>query len=127
MGNPHAVAFLESEAAVDTLDLATVGPPIEERPHLPARRRTWSSGSRGAAHDVTDEDLGAWRRRDPRLGFRLLRRSGRSGEATNLAQSPVSVSMDGGVVEIEWSGDDEPVYMRAPPSTSAKESCCCGS
>ena len=31
-----------------------------------------------------------------------------------LAQSLVHVRMDGGVVEIEWSGEDEPVYIRGP-------------
>src|SRR5918997_2900463 len=35
MGNPHAVAFLESEAAVEVLDLPSVGPPIEEDPTFP--------------------------------------------------------------------------------------------
>jgi diaminopimelate epimerase len=33
---------------------------------------------------------------------------------TNLAQSPVSVYMDGGAVQIEWSGDGEPVYIEGP-------------
>jgi diaminopimelate epimerase len=31
-----------------------------------------------------------------------------------LAQSPVSVHMDGGTVQIEWSGEDEPVFMNGP-------------
>src|SRR4030095_4673415 len=33
---------------------------------------------------------------------------------TNLAQSPVSVYMYGGAVQIEWSGDGEPVYIEGP-------------
>src|SRR3712207_2398626 len=35
MGNPHAVAFLESEAAVEELDLGAVGPPIEKASTFP--------------------------------------------------------------------------------------------
>jgi diaminopimelate epimerase len=31
-----------------------------------------------------------------------------------LAQSPVSVYMDGGRVQIEWSGDGGPVYIEGP-------------
>src|SRR5215218_8943660 len=37
MGNPHAVAFLEDETAVEMLDLPTVGPPIEENPIFPEK------------------------------------------------------------------------------------------
>ena len=79
MGNPHAVAFLESEAAVDMLDLATVGPPVEEDPDLPREDERGVRVRAGHARRQ-DEDLGAWRRRDPRLGFGLLRRSGRSSK-----------------------------------------------
>ena len=31
-----------------------------------------------------------------------------------LAQSPVRVRLDGGMVEVEWAGDGEPVYMTGP-------------
>ena len=31
-----------------------------------------------------------------------------------LVESPVRVRMDGGVVEIGWSGEGEPVYMKGP-------------
>src|SRR5829696_3737411 len=43
MGAPH----FDSEAAVEQLDLPSVGPPVEESPSSP-RRRTWSSPSPGA-------------------------------------------------------------------------------
>ena len=33
---------------------------------------------------------------------------------TDFAHSPVSVYMDGGMVQIEWSGDGEPVYIEGP-------------
>src|SRR5215208_3414358 len=51
MGNPHAVAFLENEAAVDTLDLSTVGPPIEEDPIFPEKTNVEFGFARGR-HDV---------------------------------------------------------------------------
>jgi diaminopimelate epimerase len=31
-----------------------------------------------------------------------------------LAESPVRVSLDGGVVEIAWAGESSPVYMTGP-------------
>ena len=31
-----------------------------------------------------------------------------------LARSPVSVHLDGGVLEIEWAGEGEPVYKTGP-------------
>ena len=42
MGNPHAVAFLESKVAVEALDLPSRRIPSSRG------RRTWSSVSRGA-------------------------------------------------------------------------------
>ncbi|MDQ4106175.1 MAG: diaminopimelate epimerase, partial [Actinomycetota bacterium] len=31
-----------------------------------------------------------------------------------LGESPVSVRLDGGVVEVGWEGEGEPVYMTGP-------------
>jgi diaminopimelate epimerase len=33
---------------------------------------------------------------------------------TGLAESPVSVRLDGGTVKISWEGEGEPVYMTGP-------------
>jgi diaminopimelate epimerase len=33
---------------------------------------------------------------------------------SGLAESPVTVRLDGGRVEIEWTGEDEPAYMTGP-------------
>jgi diaminopimelate epimerase len=112
MGNPHAVAFLENEAAVDTLDLSTVGPPIEEDPIFPEKTNVEFGVARGR-HDVR---MRIWERG---AGETLASGSGSCAVAvaalrTNLAQSPVSVYMDGGAVQIEWSGDGEPVYIEGP-------------
>jgi diaminopimelate epimerase len=112
MGNPHAVAFLENEAAVDTLDLSTVGPPIEEDPVFPEKANVEFGFARGG-HDVR---MRIWERG---AGETLASGSGSCAVAVaalrlGLALNPVSVRMDGGMVQIEWSGDGEPVYMKGP-------------
>jgi diaminopimelate epimerase len=112
MGNPHAVAFLENEAAVDTLDLSTVGPPIEEDPSFPEKTNVEFGFARGR-HNIR---MRIWERG---AGETLASGSGSCAVAVaavrkNLAQSPVSVYMDGGAVQIEWAGDGEPVYIEGP-------------
>jgi diaminopimelate epimerase len=112
MGNPHAVAFLESEDAVETLDLSTVGPPIEEDPIFPERTNVEFGFARGW-HDVR---MRIWERG---AGETLASGSGSCAVAVaavrlDLAQSPVNVRMDGGMVQIDWSGEDDPVFMNGP-------------
>src|SRR5918911_3917183 len=105
MGNPHAVAFLESEGAVEVLDLPTVGPPIEEDPTFPEKTNVEFAFARGER----DVRMRVWERG---AGETLASGSGSCAVAVaaiaqGLAKSPVRVHLDGGVVEIEWSGDDE--------------------
>ena len=112
IGNPHAVAFLESEAAVEALDLPTVGPPIEEDAVFPERTNVEFGFARGE-HDVR---MRIWERG---AGETLASGSGScavavAAVAQGLAQSPVKVHLDGGVVEIEWPSEGEPVYMKGP-------------
>src|SRR5215211_2976826 len=112
MGNPHAVAFLESEATVEMLDLPTIGPPIEENPVFPEKTNVEFGFVRGA-HDVR---MRIWERG---AGKTLASGSGSCAVAVaalrdGLANSPVSVHMDGGAVQIEWSGEGEPVYIQGP-------------
>ena len=112
IGNPHAVAFLESEAAVEALDLPVVGPPIEEDAVFPERTNVEFGFMRGE-HDVR---MRIWERG---AGETLASGSGScavavAAVAQGLAQSPVNVHLDGGVVEIEWTGGDEPAYMKGP-------------
>jgi diaminopimelate epimerase len=111
-GNPHAVAFLENEAAVEALDLPTVGPPIEEDAVFPDRTNVEFGFARGE-HDVR---MRIWERG---AGETLASGSGScavavAAVARGLAQSPVNVHLDGGVVDIEWSGEGEPAYMHGP-------------
>ena len=112
MGNPHAVAFLDNEAAIEALDLPAIGPPIEENPFFPERTNVEFAFARGE-HDVR---MRIWERG---AGETLASGSGSCAVAVaaviqSLAQSPVSVHLDGGIVEIEWSGEDEPVHMKGP-------------
>jgi diaminopimelate epimerase len=111
-GNPHAVAFLKSEAAVEALDLPTVGPPIEEDAVFPERTNVEFAFARGE-HNVR---MRIWERG---AGETLASGSGScavavAAVARGLAQSPVNVHLDGGVVEIEWPGEGEPAYMKGP-------------
>ena len=111
-GNPHAVAFLKSASAVETLDLPTVGPPIEQNAAFPERTNVEFGFVRGS-HDVR---MRIWERG---AGETLASGSGScavavAAVAQNLAQSPVNVHLDGGVVEIEWSGENQPAFMKGP-------------
>ena len=112
MGNPHAVAFLGSEAEVEGLDLRLVGPPVEKNPAFPEGTNVEFAFARGA-HDVR---MRIWERG---AGETLASGSGSCAVAVaavrlGLAESPVRVHLDGGVVEIGWAGDGEPVYMSGP-------------
>ena len=112
MGNPHAVTFLESEAEVEALDLLTVGPPIEEDSTFPEKTNVEFGFARGGRN----VRMRIWERG---AGETLASGSGSCAVAVaairqGLAESPVSVHLDGGVVEIEWSGGGGPVYMKGP-------------
>ncbi|MGH3145883.1 MAG: diaminopimelate epimerase, partial [Rubrobacter sp.] len=112
MGNPHAVAFLEGETAVETLDLPAVGPPVEEDPTFPHKTNVEFAFARDG-HDVR---MRIWERG---AGETLASGSGSCAVAVaaitqSIAQSPVHVRMDGGAVRIEWSGEGEPVYITGP-------------
>ena len=112
MGNPHAVAFFESEKGVETLDLKEDGPPVENDPLFPAKTNVEFVHVRGE-HEVR---MRIWERG---AGETLASGSGSCAAAVvavreGFVRSPVRVHLDGGVVEIEWAGDGEPVYMTGP-------------
>jgi diaminopimelate epimerase len=112
MGNPHAVAFLGSEEEVGALDVGEVGPPVENNPLFPAKTNVEFVHVRGER----EMRMRIWERGS---GETLASGSGSCAAAVaavrrGLARSPVRVNLDGGVVEIEWAGDGEPVYMTGP-------------
>jgi diaminopimelate epimerase len=114
MGNPHAVAFLGSETEVETLDLGTLGPPVEKNPLFPEGTNVEFACPRpGSRHEVR---MRIWERG---AGETLASGSGSCATAVaairnGLAESPTSVRMDGGSVKISWKGAEEPVYMTGP-------------
>lgn len=112
IGNPHAVTFLESEEEVETLDLKAVGPAVEKAPQFPEGTNVEFAHPRGR-HEVR---MRIWERG---AGETLASGSGSCATAvaaiyTGLAESPVSMRLDGGTVEISWEGEGEPVYMTGP-------------
>ena len=112
MGNPHAVAFLESEAAVDALDLAGVGPGIEKDPVFPEGTNVEFAYARSPE----EVRMRIWERG---AGETLASGSGSCATAVaaiqrGLATSPVRLILDGGSVEIGWAGTSQPVYMTGP-------------
>jgi diaminopimelate epimerase len=112
MGNPHAVALLGSEEAVGTLDLKEVGQPVENDFLFPERTNVEFVHVRNE-HEVR---MRVWERG---VGETLASGSGSCAAAVaamwrGLAQSPVRAHLDGGVVEIEWAGVGETVYMTGP-------------
>ena len=112
MGNPHAVAFLESEAEVDALDLRSVGAGIEKDPTFPEGTNVEFAFARS----LQEVRMRIWERG---AGETLASGSGSCATAVaaihrGLTTSPVRLILDGGSVEIGWAGTREPVYMTGP-------------
>jgi diaminopimelate epimerase len=112
MGNHHAVALLGSEGEVEALDLQELGPRVENDPLFPAKTNVEFVHAR-ETHEVR---MRIWERG---AGETLASGSGSCASAVaamrrGLAEGPVRVAMDGGVVEVEWAGGAEPVYMKGP-------------
>ncbi|CAA9464971.1 MAG: Diaminopimelate epimerase [uncultured Rubrobacteraceae bacterium] len=112
MGNPHAVAFLQDPEGLEALDLHAAGPPLENDPLFPEGTNVEFVHVRGA-HAIR---MRIWERG---AGETLASGSGSCAAAVaavalDLAESPVKVQLDGGVVEVAWSGAGEPVYMTGP-------------
>ena len=112
MGNPHAVAFLRSEAEVEELDLKAVGAPVEKNPLFSEGTNVEFVHPRGRR----EVRMRIWERG---AGETLASGSGSCATAvaairTGLVESPVAVRMDGGTVRIEWAGEGQPVYKAGP-------------
>ncbi len=112
MGNPHAVFFVEDAAAID---LATLGPRLEHDPVFPERANI------GVAQ-LTGPD--ALRLRVCERGAGVTRACGTGACAAAVAAARrgltggrVTVTLDGGPLEIEWR-DDGHVMMTGPVATA---------
>lgn len=113
MGNPHAVAFLENKPEIETLNLGLIGPRVErDRENFPDGTNAEFVHTRGD-HDIR---MRIWERGS---GETLASGSGSCAAAVaaihrGFAHSPVKVHLDGGVVEVKWSGGGAPVIMSGP-------------
>ncbi|CAN5698679.1 diaminopimelate epimerase [soil metagenome] len=112
VGNPHAVAFLESEEEVEALELREIGPQVERNPIFPNGSNVEFVFVRG----TNDLRMRIWERG---AGETLGSGTGSGAVAMaamrlSLVENPVRVHLDGGTVEIEWAGEGEPAYMTGP-------------
>ncbi|MGY6552463.1 MAG: diaminopimelate epimerase [Erythrobacter sp.] len=108
VGNPHAVFFVDDSNAVD---LARLGPLIENDPLFPERVNVNVASLAGPDH----LRLRVWER-----GAGLTRACGTGACASavaaiakGLVQSPVTVSLPGGDLVIEWR-EGEAILMSGP-------------
>jgi diaminopimelate epimerase len=109
MGNPHAVAFLESAPA--GFDLHRVGPAVEHDP-LFAHRTNFEVVRVGDRGHV---DMRVWERG---VGETLACGSGAcaavvAARLRDLVDGAVSVTVPGGILNIEWDGAGD-VYLAGP-------------
>ncbi len=110
MGNPHAVAFIDSEVA--DYPLHTVGPTMEHHPVFPARVNFAIAQVRGRG-DILAR---IWERG---AGETLACGSGACGIAVaarllDLCDETVQIHLPGGVLTITWAGGDAEVLLRGP-------------
>jgi diaminopimelate epimerase len=116
LGNPHVVFFVED---ADAVDLASLGPEIENDPLFPERVNVNVASGDGDNH----LKLHVWER-----GVGLTRACGTGACATAVAAirrglvgNAVTVSLPGGDLLIEWSPDEEggsTIRMTGPATES---------
>ena len=112
IGNPHAVIFVDD---VDAIDLETIGPMLENHPMFPERINTEFV----QVLDSGDLKMRVWER-----GSGETFACG-TGTCAALAASYVcgctsrsaNVYVRGGVLSIEWSSEDNMIYMTGPAET----------
>ena len=116
VGNPHVIFFVED---ADAVDLATLGPEIENDPLFPERVNVNVASVSGEAR----LKLRVWER-----GAGLTRACGTGACATavaaisrKLVQSPVTVTLPGGDLEIAWQPGGS-ITMTGPATESFRGS-----
>jgi len=113
MGNPHAVFFVTDAEAVD---LAALGPELEHNPLFPERANISVAHLRGRSHIR----LRVWER-----GAGITPACGTAACAAivaaarrGLSDRQAMVAVDGGVLRLDWRGDDDHVVMTGPVAES---------
>jgi diaminopimelate epimerase len=109
MGNPHAVQVV---ADVDTAAVASEGPLIERHPRFPERVNA-------GYMQIVDRSHIKLRVFERGAGETLSCGTGAcaavvAGIARGLLDSPVTVATRGGVLDIAWPGEAQPVSMAGP-------------
>lgn len=111
IGNPHAVVWVES---VERAPVELVGPRVEGHPRFPSRVNV------GFAEIVNRSQLNL-RVYERGVGETQACGTGACAAAvygiqTGKIDSPVTVVLPGGTLEIEWRGEGEQVIMTGPAS-----------
>jgi diaminopimelate epimerase len=109
MGNPHCMTFVEDANAID---LAQIGPKFEHHPVFPQRTNT-------EFVQVIRPDYLRMRVWERGAGITLACGTGAcatvvAGVLTGKSDRNCTVELPGGCLYIEWSPDDNRVYMTGP-------------
>jgi len=112
MGNPHAVQVV---ADTETAPVAEQGPLIERHAHFPQRVNA-------GFMQIIDPHHIKLRVYERGVGETLACGTGACAAAVagiqrGLLATPVSVTMRGGTLRIDWAGEGEPVMMTGPAVT----------
>ncbi len=109
MGNPHCITFVEDAAAIP---LEAIGPQFEHHPAFPQRTNT-------EFIEVVRPDYLKMRVWERGAGVTLACGTGAcasvvAGVLTGKSNARATVELPGGCLEIEWSEQDQRVYMTGP-------------
>jgi diaminopimelate epimerase len=109
MGNPHCITFVEDVAAIP---LEAIGPQFEHHPAFPQRTNT-------EFIQVVRPDYLKMRVWERGAGVTLACGTGAcaavvAGVLTGKSDARATVELPGGCLEIEWSQQDQRVYMTGP-------------
>lgn len=109
MGNPHCITFVEDVSAIP---LETIGPEFEHHPVFPKRTNT-------EFIQVVRSDYLKMRVWERGAGVTLACGTGAcasvvAGVLTGKSDRLCTVELPGGCLEIEWSEQDQHVYMTGP-------------
>jgi len=109
MGNPHCITFVDN---ADAIDLEKVGPQFENHSVFPKRINT-------EFIEVVRRDYLKMRVWERGAGITLACGTGAcaslvAGVLTNNCDRASTVELPGGCLEIEWSENDNHVYMTGP-------------
>lgn len=109
MGNPHCITFVED---ADAIPLDTLGPQFEHHPAFPQRTNT-------EFIQVVRPDYLKMRVWERGAGITLACGTGAcatvvAGVLTGRSDRICTVELPGGCLEIEWSEQDQRIYMTGP-------------